>query len=262
MRVESRRKQKKRAQNSIKIFLQRIPREKFAALTQEQKYCFLILGHIHDEISWLQRLAYVASGTGTSGTELEQSANMMQATFLARLLLGKLQEVKVLINSQNTLKKFIEMNYAPTDLIRGQSMLGALLERFEQEKWLGIARNKHFLHYPTQNDVAEVLQGDVVLWDEVKVAHGDKSSNTFYPASDVLANTAWFRRVNGGDIMEGLKEALAAAKDLTSQVLDVIEQSLTYFISNNLQPLSVHEVVMIPTTQSIHELKLPYFVQT
>jgi hypothetical protein len=40
----------------VKLYHQLMPSEKFNALSVGDRYCFLVLGHIHDEISWLQRM--------------------------------------------------------------------------------------------------------------------------------------------------------------------------------------------------------------
>lgn len=43
----------RKAYRKITLFHQKISKDKFNALTIEEKYCVLTLGHIHDEISWL-----------------------------------------------------------------------------------------------------------------------------------------------------------------------------------------------------------------
>lgn len=188
----------------ITLYLQRIPREKFDALSEADRYCLLLLGHIHDEISWLQRMAFAASHRNRRGTDLEKSADLMPTTFLARLLLGKLFEFKkVMAADGSPIRNFISDFWRPGDQAAGSAQVEKILALFREEKWIRIARNKHFLHYPELGDVSETLQDKNIEW-HVEIAHGKKSSNTFYPASDVFANYAWFARVNEKEPMAGL----------------------------------------------------------
>ncbi len=252
----------KKTAGSITLYHQRIPREKFDALSEEQRYCFLLLGHIHDEISWLQRMSYVASRSGSSGGELHSAGNMMQVTFLVRLLLGKLFEFqKLLAPEQSPIRKFIGEYFSPDNKTGGEERLAKVLAMYETEDWLKIARNKHFLHYPTLGDVRDTLNDPNIVW-EVAIAHGKQSSNTFYPASSVMANYSWFRLVNPVEPMKGLEAALDATRKLSSMTLETLEQSIGFFVDTALVSLSENEEVEMLVSESIHEMKLNYFVKT
>lgn len=246
---------------AITIYLQRIPREKFDALSETERYCLLLLGHVHDEISWLQRMAFAASRRDGRGTDLERSATMMPAMFLARLLLGKLFEFKKVLEVENSpIPSFIADYWRPSDKAAGSAQIEAILAMYKKEKWIRIARNKHFLHYPELGDVLTTLQDPGIHWD-VEIAHGKKSSNTFYPASDVFANYAWLRRVNNKEPMKGLGEALAVLKVAADLTLQTLEQSIGYFVDQRLIKLADNDAIKIQAP-SIYDLKLDYFVRT
>jgi hypothetical protein len=100
MKQRQRRKQQKSKRSfrsrPITLYYQRISPESCKALTEEHRYCSLVLGHIHDELSWLQRMAFLATRTHQFRNEAERQGVMMQAKMLARLLFGKLFEFQVL----------------------------------------------------------------------------------------------------------------------------------------------------------------------
>jgi len=245
----------------IKLYLQRIPPEVFTALADHDKYALLLLGHIHDELSWLQRMAYVASRRIGDAGDLENSANMMQATFLARMMLGKLWEFRVVLKDQaSPLAKFIVNNWRPDEAEAGTLRVQEILAAYESSAWLGVARNKHFLHYPRFSDVEDTIRDPNIVW-EVQIAHGFKSRNTFYPSSDAFANYAWFRRVNEEEPMRGLEEALKVLDRVAVLAMDTLEEAIGYFVDRKLMPFSEHEEITI-YAPSIHDLRLGYFVST
>lgn len=246
---------------SITLFHQRIPKVKFDALSEVDRYCVLLLGHVHDELSWLQRIAYVASRSVTRGNSLQRSGNMMQVTFLTRLLLGKLFEFKQVMGKQNSsISQFIAKNFHPDDPKIGQAKVKELQDFYSKEEWIRVARNKHFLHYPNLEDVRETLNDPKIDW-RLEIAHSKKSSNTFYPTSDVLANYAWFRLANPSHPLKGLGEALDTTRELALLTLSVLERSIINFVDSHLHPLSEHTVVKIPVKGTVHEMRLNYFVK-
>lgn len=246
---------------SITLCHQLIPKAKFDALSEVDRYCILLLGHIHDELSWLQRMAYVASLSGTRGNSLQRSGNMMQATFLTRLLLGKLFEFKTVMGKSNSdISQFIAKNFRPGDMPAGQAKVKELCDYYKKENWIQTARNAHFLHYPTLRQMRDTLN-DPNIDLQVEIAHGKKSSNAFYPSSDGLANYAWFRLVNPSQPMKGFDEALKVTIKLARLTLSILEESIGNFVDSHLLPLSDHTVVKIPVKQTIHEMRLDYFVK-
>lgn len=245
----------------ITLFHQQIPQDKFNALTTEEKYCFLTLGHIHDEISWLQRMSYIASKSDTNGHTIERSGNMMQATFLARLLLGKLFEFyEIMGGNESHISNFIAIYYNPQDTIAGKRQIKSIKDYYTDEKWIGRARNKHFFHYPKFGDVQETLTDPNLEWLP-EIAHGKKSSNTIYPTSDVMANYAWFKLANPKEPMKGFEEALANIRELALLTIQTIEQSIGYFVNEKLLSFSENDEIKL-SAESIYEIKLNYFVST
>lgn len=199
---------KRRATSRITLFQQKIPSTKFSTLKTEDKYCLLMLGHIHNELSWLHRMSYISSKSEEIGRNtIKSTGNLMQAIFLARLLLAKLFEFNILMESQSIIKTFIEKNFEPKDSKVGFKKVEEILNLFSSEDWIRTARNKHFLHYPKLNDVRETIDSPDIIW-ELEVFHGKSSSNTFYPTSDVMANYAWYALANPNNPMQGLNESL------------------------------------------------------
>ncbi len=259
-------KQKKYANASLKpsrtitLFHQIVPKANFDALSDDDKYCFLLLGHIHDEISWLQRMAYAAAKDGPSGNHVEDSAQMMQTTFLARLFLGKIFEFNVVLEKNNLLKEFLSTHYDPENPAVGKAKVEEIITNFEQNSWIRTARNKHFLHYPSRSDANEILTSPDIAW-EVEIYHGKHSSNTFYPTSDVMANLAWFRLVEPNNPIAGLGIALERLQVIARASLDALEVSIGHFINERLVELSNNRQISIKAPETFADFKLHYFLK-
>lgn len=267
LKVSMRREKRKKiarislkSSNKIELHHQKIPKERFAALSDDEKYCFLLLGHIHDEISWLQRMAYAASRYEPRGVDVESSAQMMQATFLARLFLGKLFEAKVVLNKGTLLREFIVAYFNPDDHQAGNAKFQEITDAFEKNSWIQTARNKHFLHYPSRSDANEILTNKDIEW-EVDVYHGIRSSNTFYPTSDVMANLAWLRLVEPNDPIKGLDMALEILQNIARSTLESLEISIGHFINEKLMDLSDSRPIFLDVPETIENFRLHYFLK-
>lgn len=248
------------SQPVITLYRQRIPKEKFDSLSEVDRYCFLLLGHVHDEISWLQRMALIASQSGLSDDAAQQSGDMMQMTFLARLLLGKLFEFKrVLSTDSSPLPQFIASSFDPEDEKVGRSRVDEILAYYRKEKWIRVARNKHFLHYPDFTDVIDTIKDPEIDW-QVDIYHGKKSANTLFPTSDVMANYAWFRLANPKSPMEGFTEALDTIRELAKLTLGTLEYTLANFVDRRLLDLSDNEEIKLTVRDNLKDLRLSYFI--
>ena len=248
----------RRSGGRITLFRQDIPVEKFMALPIQDRYCVLLMGHIHDELSWLQRIAYIASRSHPGSSREANSANMMQALLTSRLFLGKLHEFYVVFRDVPTLRSFIEAHYSPTHGA-GALKVAEIETSFNSHTWLRTARNQSFLHYPTLGQATPTLEDSNVVW-ELEIIHGRKTANTMYPTADVFANLHWFKIANPGDAMGGLSDALDAAKDLALLVMQALEQTIGNFVHLNLQDLSNHKVIRLPVRDSIHDVRIDYFM--
>jgi len=71
-----------------------------------------------------------------------------------------------------------------------------------------------------------------------------------YPTSDVLANYAWFRRVNPDSPMDGLGEALDPLTALSRLTLSTLEESTGHFVDRNLMPLNENERITLKVPSS------------
>lgn len=204
------------------------------------------MGHIQDELSWLQRMTYIASRSEPGSNREKNSASMMQVLLTSRLFLGKLHEFYVVFRDVPVLRLFVEAHYSTIPGASTQKV-AEIEAAFNSHVWLRTARNQSFLHYPTLGQATPTLEDPNVVWD-LEILHGHKTANTLYPTADVFANMHWFKIANPKDGMGGLALALDAAKGLALLVMQTLEQTIGNFVHHNLQDLSSHQVIQLPVS--------------
>jgi len=182
----------------------------------------------------------------------------MQTLLVGRLFLGKLHEFYVVFRDVPALRAFVETHYSTT-AGAGAAKVAEIETSFDSHTWLRKARNQSFLHYPTLGQATGTLEDPNVVWD-LAIIHGRKTANTMYPTADVFANMHWFKIANPHNAMDGLADALDAAKGLALLVMQALEQTIGHFVHRNLQDLSEHEVIRMPVRESIYDLRMNYFV--
>lgn len=263
MKIKHRRRQRNQVHRlevlPITLYHQKVSSKLFASLPEEDRYCLLLAGHIHDELNWLQRMAYIATRQQNYGSSVERGGKMMQTTMLVRLLLGKLWEFHECFSPKNSLlRAFVIRYYMPEQKGAGSNKVNEILSAFETERWLRTVRNKHFLHYPKFGDIREALNDSNMEW-HFESFHGKNSVNTFYPTSDVLANYSWFKRVNLDEPTLGFEDAIDALIQLTQLTLNGLEVAIAHFIDVHLVHFGDSKQITLSGPR-LSSLKLPYFV--
>lgn len=217
----------------IRLREQAVSGSVFSTLPESDKYALLLLGHVFQEIAWLQRMLYVAQKNTTMGSQIEKDGQVFQLLFLTRMLLGKLKEFDTLLREENRITAFLASNFDSASLIRGTEAVRSIREKFSANAWISTGRNKHFLHYPKFNDMKATLSSMDQHWD-YKVYHGEISSLTLYTTSDAVASLAWFNLADQNDPFRGHSDALDTLLDIAREVLALIERAIGHQLSGPL----------------------------
>jgi hypothetical protein len=218
---------------SIRLHEQIVSGAVFAVVPDSDQYALLVLGHVFQEISWLQRMLYVARENIASESEIEKDGDAFQLLFLTRLMLGKLKEFDTLLEKEKKIVTFLVANFDPESPARGTAAVEGIQAKFASNTWIRTGRNKHFLHYPIFNDVKTALGYIDSNWD-YKVYHSELSTLTLYKTADAFANLAWFNLADSEDPFRGFNSALDALLFIAGDVLALIELALGHQLSGPL----------------------------
>ena len=85
---------------SQELFMQlheiQLPKEAFLAIDTRERAFFLAMGRVSNEVMWLKKLFLIGVPNAADGIHI-QRYQFTQALFIARLIVGKLFEARVLI---------------------------------------------------------------------------------------------------------------------------------------------------------------------
>lgn len=206
--------------------------EELRKLKPEDLYCLELAGHIHNELSWLQRATYISSQEKMDRNSPAVAGQVMQTGIILRVLIGKLNEVQVVLEKNKTMRAFLEKWYDIDNKASGVQLLLELEQAFGSNGWIRTGRNKHFSHYPSFNDVAEAMASDG-FQVELEIIHAEKMANTVHASADAFFNLAWFRVVDA-DPIAGFGAALETVIELTKRLQGLLHSVTDNFIRANL----------------------------
>lgn len=166
---------------------------KFAALGRKRQFVYLLLGEIHNELMTLQKLISFAFPKDSTTSIALRRAEPGQAMMLTRLALGKMHEAQLALKGQ-VVEALVKGEYLP--LI--EDGLGRYALCWTQQKvdlpWLADMRNHHGFHYPRFDAWKNYLES-ITNKDSLRIYVGTASGNTFYAASEAIAQHAFFWRL-------------------------------------------------------------------
>jgi len=205
----------------------------FAEVAPANQYALLLLGHVFHEISWLQRMLYIAQKNIDATSPIEKDGQALQLMFLVRLMLGKLIEFDTLLRDEGRIDSFLTVNFSPESPAEGRTAIDSVRAQFASNDWIRKARNKHFSHYPVFNDVKAALSNVNENWD-FRVYYGERSTHTLYATADAFANLAWLNLADSEDPSRGLQKGIDVLLSIAADALLMIERALENYLRGPL----------------------------
>ena len=241
---------------TLKLRRQYARNEELRKLKPEDLYCLELAGHIQNEISWLQRATYISSQVRINKDSPAAAGQVMQTGITLRILIGKLNEVQAVLKENKKMKAFLERWYDLNNKASGAALLNEIEQAFGNNKWIQTGRNKHFLHYPTFNDVAEAMASDG-FQVELEIFHADHLSNTVHASADAFFNLAWFRLVDA-DPFAGFGTALDTVIGLTKRLQELLHHATINFIRTNM--VTEESAHFTTAKYALDKFELPFYL--
>lgn len=142
----------------MKVYELQIPKSDLETIPKAKRNIFLLFGHVHDELTFLNKLLLLVSDTDSRGVERQAMAT--QAMIVGRLYCGKLNEAWEMIRKRY-LKKNIEKVINPQLSERGRDALDYLMNYFSDRKnLLHRIRNDYSFHYNVKHIPGSLDQFD------------------------------------------------------------------------------------------------------
>ena len=244
-----------------------VPYGVVSQLNRPDRYAFLILGHIFNEIMALQRLALMCNLKGSrKRSKAEQAGGTFNSLFILRILSGKLYESSLVINGKEV-SSFLKSHCFQHLKFDGVAELRRFNKLASGNKWLNAARNGHSMHYPTLQHAAKALDAMDAGKAGFEFFVGGKHGETLYWSSDVLAGTAFAFEADEKNYGTGLSKIFDDLVELSRILLNITAECLNGFVvhlrhgedteyAKKVRVLDVKEFE-IP---NFSEFEMPYFL--
>lgn len=245
----------------MQIYVVTIDRSQFDKLDDREQCLLLFAGHFANELNSLIKLFHWSSNFD-SGLHIEKAARNSQALMLARILTGKLAQGWELIQSAyftTSLSKIYDPHLdEPT-----KNALKALKQYFSAPNIIRSIRNTHSFHYDFE-ELKSALRRTPI--DEQLVFYMAREYvNSFYEASDVIANRSVLEQINSNSASDALEKWISDTTRVAGLFLELLS-GLMFIAMSRLLPTE-HDildspVIEIDTAPSMDEVSIPFFVAT
>jgi hypothetical protein len=213
---------------SVKIFEIRIPVEKIALLSNQDRYTYYMLGHMFNELMCLQKLIGFSMPKHTDYRPARIRPELSQTMFLFRIACSKIWEAMIKLRRDEMNKPLVQVIFPKMD--SGAQRWKELNEAVKSAAWLKGLRDGVGFHFPTYKDWTPFITPTAAWVDDV-IFVGDKTGNTFYDASDNLVQSWMFGLTGDENIELTVNPMINQMIDLLRIMTGFLEEAIGTFIS-------------------------------
>ena len=219
---------------NVEMYEIKVPISAIRALSNEQRYAYYLLGHMFNELMFLQKLAGFSVSTMTRHSDKRPSRTnpeQAQALFLFRIASAKVWEAVKSIRS-DVVRQVLCGDIFPC-MIDGESRLKALNVAINSAQWLPAIRNGIGFHYPAFDRWEDfVTPGDD--WVDDSVFLSSRSGNVFYDGSDAIVKHWMFRQKSSKMPTDGIAPLIDDMIHLLTETTNFLQEVLGVFLEHLL----------------------------
>ena len=249
--------------SSVEMYELKVPLAAIRKLSNEQRYVYYLLGHMFNELMFLQKLAGFAVSTMNKHTDrrpARANPEQAQALFLFRMSSAKVWEAVETIRKKD-MSMVLRTDIFP-HMPDGQSRLDDLNATVSAAKWLPEIRNGMGFHFPTMERWKDfVTPADD--WVDDSVYLGPGSGHTFYDGSDAIVKHWMFSQKKGMVPKEGVVPLINEMIELLTKTTNFLEDVMGAFVAEFLlKGKGQGKAKMVGKIQApqYHSVTLPFWV--
>ena len=243
----------------MQLYQLHLTKEQLAAMPDIERQTLLLFGHIANELNMLRKAA-LFSGNAISDNVVMRYAEVAQAYFFIKLLGAKTFEAweafrrhfqEGLLGAKYS-KQLADSEYGPTweELKRRFGAGGLIITRL---------RNEHVFHFPDREAIERSFQS-LSPDEDWSWYLSDLKANSFYAASDMIANNAIFQDINANEVQQATVQLMDEVLELSTDVDDVIGAVALILIDAHYPNARTQEpIVQTDDLRAVDDIKLPFF---
>jgi hypothetical protein len=241
----------------MKLFKINISKSKLDAIPEIERVFFVQIMQFINEINILQKCIIISSNELNSLNIIEKRGQIFQAQFFIRTLAGKLSEGWKMIN-KNYLHTELSGEYEDLLSQKGKDSLSELKAYFnDQNNYIRLIRNKFAFHYDDEKIKEEIKK---IPQDEIlEVYISEHRANCLYSLSDTIVNWSILNSIDSANSQRAMDTLI---NDIAIKVSGWFQEFCVDCVCIIAKKLDLNSSeVEIYISQSINEIKLPYFVK-
>lgn len=234
-----------------------IPRSCLENLDENERAFYFFIGHFGNEINALIKIFYWCNNYAGEHS-LEKRTRNFQALLLARILTGKLLEGWNLLQA-SFFGTGLSKKYEASLSGEPAAALKRLKRYFSSTNLIDTVRKKHAFHYDF--DAFKISVSKIPDDEELVFYLAENNANSFYAASDLIANLATLESVQTGDIKLALEKWIDETSKVTGWFISFISGCMIV-ITEKCYPGEVpFTTLTISGAPHMDEIVVPYFAE-
>lgn len=175
----------------MKVYEIKLTKQQLSSLPRHERALFFQLGHVFNEISFLNKLLLMVSNT--EAKDLERKGMAVQSMIVARIFIGKVFEAWRMIEKELLEKKLMSdlEKYLPDD---AKQALQNLETYFDENDLFRTIRNKFSFHY-LSGHIDETLNA-IEDNRELKLFIGNRHANTLHDFAEEIVSFGMLRKTD------------------------------------------------------------------
>jgi len=243
----------------MKISRIEIPKKKLMDIPEVERIFLIQLGHISNELNFLNKLLIFTGDTKKTGPE--RKAMTMQSLVIVRIFVGKLFESWKMLE-RDYFRAKLSVEYDRVLSVDGKSSLDYLKNYFKGKNLITSIRNKYSFHYDSDDF------GDAVSsFDEDKKFElylGENYSNTLHFFSEEIMTVGMLKLTGEKDVQKSMDKLIGELVAVSGKFIDFAGHALTSIFDKYLgESLNdfISEEINITTEADLELFKIPFFVE-
>lgn len=249
--------------SSVEMYEIKVPLAAIRKLSDEQRYVYYLLGHMFNELMFLQKLAGFSVSTMSRHTDnrpARTNPEQAQALFLFRLTSAKVWEAVGALRKKEM--SLVLRNDIFPHMPDGPARMKALNVAISGAEWLPEVRNGIGFHFPTFDRWKDFVT-PTDDWLDDSVYMGSRSGNVFYDGSEAIVKHWMFSQKNNMTPADGIAPLVDEMIQFLTETTDFLQDVLGVFLSEFLLEDQGHgKAKKIGQVNAPHyqEVTLPFWV--
>jgi hypothetical protein len=239
----------------MKIFKKRFSKSELNNIPEDERYFFLLIGHLANELNILQKLIIMCYKLPAKNKANER-AHLSQVLTIVKILVGKVWEGWELIRKAFFATR-LSREYDSLLSPEAREALKNLKRYFDSNNLVKNVRNEFSFHY----NFDKIKSGFSAVPDneELDIYLAETTGNSLFYASEVAINFSMLDMIDSCNHQHSFDKLFNETIKIVSWLVDFAVGCMNlitkrYYLALNYEPLDIGPV---PT---INDIEIPYFV--